>query len=137
MPDTTSTDPSAAPPAPPSAAGVELEPAPSDVPVPVTPDEDIGEVRGYPKPVQYSLVAIVLFVLTSLEVWLFYLEGTIPDGAITGLLLVLGLCKFLLVVSFYMHLREDKPIFRRLFVLGLLAALTLYAIVLATFELIF
>lgn len=137
MADTTAPESSESPPVPASATGVDLEPAPSDVPVPVAPDEDIGEVRGYPKPVQYVLVAMVLFVLTALEVWLFYLEGTIPDAAITSLLLLLAFCKFVLVVSFYMHLREDKPIFRRVFVVGLAAALVLYGVVLATFQLIF
>ncbi len=137
MADTTATEPSDSPPPPARKAGVDLEPAPSEVPVPVAPDEDIGEVRGYPKPVQYVIVAVVLFVLTALEVWLFYLEGTIPDAAVTSPLLLLASCKFLLVVSFYMHLKEDKPIFRRLFVVGLAAALILYGIVLATFQLIF
>ncbi len=117
--------------------GVELEPAPSDLPVPVTPDEDIGEVRGYATPIQYVQVAVILCVLTALEVWMYYLEGDVPDGVVTALLLLFSFLKFFLVVSFYMHLREDKPIFRRLFVLGLVAALFLYAIVLATFQLIF
>jgi cytochrome c oxidase subunit 4 len=117
--------------------GVDLEPAPSDVPVPVTPDEDIGEVRGYATPIQYVQVAAILFVLTALEVWMYYLEGEIPNGVITALLLFFAVLKFFLVVSFYMHLREDKPIFRRLFVLGLVAALILYGAVLATFQLVF
>ncbi|MCZ7530576.1 MAG: cytochrome C oxidase subunit IV family protein [Acidimicrobiia bacterium] len=117
--------------------GVELEPAPSDLPVPVTPDEDIGEVRGYATPIQYVQVAVILCVLTALEVWMYYLEGDVPNGVVTALLLLFAFLKFFLVVSFYMHLREDKPIFRRLFVLGLVAALVLYAIVLATFQLIF
>ncbi|MEZ5170235.1 MAG: cytochrome C oxidase subunit IV family protein [Acidimicrobiia bacterium] len=118
-------------------APVELEPAPSDVPVPVTPDEDIGEVRGYPSPVEYVKVAAILFVLTALEVWMYYLEGDVPNGVITALLLIFSALKFILVVSFYMHLKEDKPLFRRLFVLGLGAALLLYGAVLATFQLVF
>lgn len=118
-------------------AGVDLEPAPSDVPVSVTPDEDVGEVRGYASPIQYVKVAAVLFVLTALEIWMYYLEGDIPDGVITALLLVFAFLKFFLVVSFYMHLREDKPIFRRLFLLGLVAALILYGVMLATFQLVF
>ncbi len=131
------TDTETTTPATTTGAGAELEPAPSDVPVPVTPDEDIGAERGYPKPVQYVVVALVLFVLTALEVWLFYLEGELPDGVITGLLLLLASTKFFLVVSFYMHLKEDKPIFRRLFILGLAAAILLYGAVLAMFHLVF
>lgn len=129
MADITTADPDDTP--------VEFEPQPSEVPVPVTPDEDIGEVRGYPSPVEYVKVAAILFVLTALEVWMYYLEGDVPDGVITALLLIFSALKFVLVVSFYMHLKEDKPIFRRLFVLGLVAALILYSVVLATFELVF
>jgi hypothetical protein len=40
--------------------------------------------------------------------------------------------KFALVASWYMHLRTDKPIFRRFFVLGIVAAISLYLIVLTT-----
>jgi hypothetical protein len=40
--------------------------------------------------------------------------------------------KFTLVASWYMHLRTDKPIFRRFFVLGIVAAITLYIVVLST-----
>ena len=42
--------------------------------------------------------------------------------------------KFVLVASWYMHLRTDKPIFRRFFMLGIVAAIMLYMIVLTTFH---
>ncbi len=91
-----------------------------------------GEIRPHPQPARYVMIAAVLVVVTAAEVGLFYLQGDIPDGLITVLLLTFALLKFSLVASWYMHLRTDKPIFRRFFVLGIVAAISLYLIVLTT-----
>ena len=40
--------------------------------------------------------------------------------------------KFFLVAAWYMHLRTDQPMFRRFFILGSIAAIVLYLVVLAT-----
>ena len=40
--------------------------------------------------------------------------------------------KFALVASWFMHLRTDRPVFKRLFIVGAIAAPLLYLIVLAT-----
>ena len=91
-----------------------------------------GEVRPHPTPVQYVIVAVILVVITGLEIAVSYTEGTIPDGLIVVLLLVMAFVKFFLVASWYMHLRTDKPVFRRFFIMGASAAILLYLIVLAT-----
>ena len=51
---------------------------------------------------------------------------------IVTLLLIMAIIKFATVASYYMHLQTDRPIFRRFFVLGIVAACVLYAIVLAS-----
>jgi cytochrome c oxidase subunit IV len=91
-----------------------------------------GEVRPHPNPAQYVLIAVVLCVITAFEVGLYYLEGDIPDGLLIGLLLASAVVKFFLVASWYMHLRTDQAIFRRFFVIGIVAAVILYLIVLLT-----
>jgi cytochrome c oxidase subunit 4 len=91
-----------------------------------------GEVRPHPSPFQYVVIAIVLVVVTALEVWTSYLDEVLPNGVIIVLLLLFGLIKFSLVAAWYMHLRTDKPIFRRYFVLGVAAAISLYLVVLLT-----
>ncbi len=93
-----------------------------------------GELRPHPTPVQYVVIALVLVVITSAEVSLYYLEGTIPNAAIIPLLLVFAALKFGLVAAWYMHLRTDKPIFARFFVVGIVAAVVLYLIVLSSLE---
>ena len=91
-----------------------------------------GELRPHPTPIQYVLVAVVLVVITALEIATSYTEGTLPDGLIVVLLLGMAFFKFFLVAAWYMHLRTDAPVFRRFFILGSIAAIALYLIVLAT-----
>jgi cytochrome c oxidase subunit IV len=91
-----------------------------------------GEVRPHPSPFRYVVIAVVLCVATALEISLYYLEGDVPDGLIITLLLAFAVIKFGLVAAWYMHLRTDKAIFSRFFVLGIAAAIILYLVVLAT-----
>ena len=91
-----------------------------------------GEVRAHPDPWQYVVVAVVLAVITAVEIAVSYMEGDIPDGLIVVLLLSMMVMKFFLVASWFMHLRTDQPVFKRLFILGSIAAPLLYLIVLAT-----
>jgi len=91
-----------------------------------------GEVSPHPSPFRYVMIAVILVVVTALEVAVSYLEDTIPDALIVVLLVVMAVIKFGLVASWYMHLKTDKPIFRRFFVLGIVAACLLYLVVLMT-----
>jgi cytochrome c oxidase subunit 4 len=91
-----------------------------------------GELRAHPDPYQYVIVAVVLAVITAVEIAVSYSEGDIPDGLIVVLLLAMMVVKFFLVASWFMHLRTDRPVFRRLFILGAVAAPMLYLVVLAT-----
>jgi cytochrome c oxidase subunit 4 len=91
-----------------------------------------GEVRAHPDPWQYVVVAVVLSVITGFEIAVSYTEGDIPNGLIVVLLLAMMLMKFFLVASWFMHLRTDRPVFKRLFIVGAISAPLLYVIVLAT-----
>ena len=91
-----------------------------------------GELRPHPSPFQYVMIAVVLCVITGLEVGMYYLVDSIPRGLYVAILLTMALTKFVTVVSWYMHLRTDRPVFRRLFIVGGTGALVLYTIVLAT-----
>jgi caa(3)-type oxidase subunit IV len=99
------------------------EPAPGLLP---------GEVRPHPSPFKYVVIAVVLVVVTAAEVWTSYLDDVLSSNVIIVLLLTFGFIKFVTVASWYMHLRTDKPIFRRFFALGVAAAITLFLIVLLT-----
>jgi cytochrome c oxidase subunit 4 len=89
------------------------------------------ELAAHPGPRQYVGVAIVLAVATAMEVGLYYLD--LPHALFATLLLFFGVFKFSLVALWFMHLRFDSGIFRRLFVTGIILAMTVYLIVLTIF----
>jgi caa(3)-type oxidase subunit IV len=103
----------------------------------ISPDEVPmlpGEVKPHASPFQYVMIAVVLCVITAVEVGLYYIEDDLPTALYVALLLSLALVKFIMVASLYMHLSSDKPIFRRFFITGGVGAVILYTIVLTTFH---
>lgn len=63
----------------------------------------------------YTLVFLALVVLTAIELGL-SLVG-LPQAVVTTTFLLLSLGKAALVASFYMHLRDDPPLYTWIFVL--------------------
>lgn len=85
---------------------------------------------SHPSPGVYLKVALVLFVLTALEV-LSFEAGRGGLGAsirpifepiVVELLIVLSAAKFALVAMFYMHLKQDPKLLSNLFVFPLIIA---------------
>ncbi len=97
----------------------------------VTEAQHSGE-HTHPGPAEYIKIAVILAIATALEVALYYLEF-LPDGLIVGLLMFFMVVKFALVVLWFMHLRFDSILFRRLFVTGIVLAIAVYTVVLLTF----
>jgi hypothetical protein len=98
------------------------------------PEED----RTHPGPRQYVQIAVVLAIVTLLEVAAFYMERgsfgfTMPRVALIFLLIVLMVIKFALVALWFMHLRFDSPIYMRLFLSGLVLAASVFLFVLLMF----
>ncbi len=87
--------------------------------------------RPHPKPRDYWIIAAILAVITAAEVAVTYIDAL--DAAVAPLLIVMSLAKFVLVVGWFMHLRFDAPIYRRLFLIGLISAPILLGAVLFTF----
>jgi cytochrome c oxidase subunit IV len=90
------------------------------------------ELATHPGPAQYIKIAVILAVATAAEVGLYYMN--LPHPLLVSLLFFFAIIKFALVVMFFMHLRFDSPLFRRLFVTGVALALTVYLVVLLTFR---
>jgi cytochrome c oxidase subunit 4 len=116
----------------------ELEPA-GDGHAPAVPEAGAlavaaPDAHAHPEPRQYVLIAVVLVVITGFEVATSYLEGDVNSNLLIVALAVMAAVKFFLVVAWYMHLRTDSKIFRRFFLLGLIAAPILYTIVLLMFH---
>lgn len=84
---------------------------------------ELTRERPHPGPKAYIAIAVILAVITALEVATFYLPVLAP--VVIPLLLGLSAAKFALVVMFYMHLKFDSPLFSAFFVSGLTVAATL------------
>lgn len=89
------------------------------------------ELSHHPGPRQYVGVAVVLAILTAIEVGIYYISSIKSVLALP--LIVLMIMKFALVGLWFMHLRFDSLMFRRLFVTGVVLALAVFAIVLVIF----
>jgi len=77
----------------------------------------------------YRWVALILFVITVVEIWAYYVRGFSSTRWFVPTIIALGVIKFTIVVMFYMHLKYDSKLFRALFVgpltvaIGILIAL--------------
>ncbi len=95
-------------------------------------DEQAAAVQHeehHPNAFQYLQIGIILFVITAIEVGIYYID--MSHDLLVGLLLALSIAKFSLVVLWFMHLRFDSPVFRTLFAVGLGATLALFTVVIA------
>ena len=88
--------------------------------------------HAHPTVGQYVEIGAILAVLTVIEVALYVAEqkGLVLGVVVPGLL-VLTAMKFLLVVLWFMHLRFDHKLFRRLFFTGVVGATAVFAVVVA------
>jgi cytochrome c oxidase subunit 4 len=87
----------------------------------------------HPKEKIYIKVAIVLAIITGVEITISYLS--MPDWSKVLSLVALSVVKFAAVVAYFMHLKFDNPALRKPFITGLILALTVYTIVLLAFTL--
>ena len=86
-------------------------------------------VRG--RSFTYVKIALALMVLTGAEIAVSYIDigkSQVP------MLLVMMAVKFFTVVLYFMHLKYDNVLFKRLFYSGLFLALFVYIVALLTFH---
>jgi cytochrome c oxidase subunit 4 len=89
----------------------------------------------HPSDAQYILIAAILAAITALEVSTYYLDFFKKNFvALLIALIPMMIVKFAMVAAFFMHLRFDNKIFRRVFITGIVLATTVYMIVLFTFH---
>lgn len=101
------------------------------------PDNPADHVShgAHPGPAEYVKIAIVLAVITAVEVALYYID--LGKGVLIVTLLVLSAAKFILVVLWFMHLKFDNKLFSWFFASGFVVALTAFLAVLAMFRVFF
>lgn len=96
---------------------------------------DNPEGPSHPSAGQYVEIAAILAVLTTVEVLLYVYREPLGRQVTIPALLVLTVLKFALVGLWFMHLRFDHKLFRRLFMAGIALAAVVFAVVGATFYL--
>ncbi|MBU3688875.1 MAG: cytochrome C oxidase subunit IV [Acidimicrobiales bacterium mtb01] len=80
---------------------------------------------------QYVIIALILAALTAIEVSTYYIDF---GPLFMPTLFVLMIVKFVIVVSYFMHLKFDNKLFSYLFYTGLILAVAVYSGALATFK---
>jgi len=101
-----------------------------------------GHAHAHPAPGLYLKIALILFVLTALEVLVFEAGRgglgaslrPIFEPIAVVILLVLSAAKFALVAMFYMHLKQDSRLLSNLFVFPLIIAASLIAGLIVLFQ---
>ena len=81
-----------------------------------------GEHHEHPTWKQYKWVALILTVITIIEVWVYYIPSFVESRLFVPALLFMSAVKFAIVCAYYMHLKYDHKLFRALFIGPLIIA---------------
>jgi cytochrome c oxidase subunit 4 len=94
---------------------------------------DHVEAHGHQHPSdrQYVVIALILGAITAAEVGTYFLEDASTTFLVVALIPMM-IIKFGIVCAYFMHLRFDNPLFRRVFVFGLILAVVVYVVILLT-----
>ena len=88
----------------------------------------------HPTPRQYWLIGAILFVIPAVEVAVAYIKSL--SWALAPILIALGTAKFAIVARWFMHLKFEKPLYSRFFLIGIFGAIAMFTVVLLTFGLL-
>jgi len=93
----------------------------------------MGDKHEHPTWKQYKWVALILTVITIIEVWVYYIPAFVETRLFVPSLLVMSAVKFAIVVMYYMHLKYDHKLFRALFTGPLIIAILTLIVLLFLF----
>jgi cytochrome c oxidase subunit 4 len=95
-------------------------------------------VHDHPTDGKYVKIALILGVITAFEVATYFWQdifGSAPSTtALVLTLFPMMVAKFAIVTGYFMHLKYDNPLFKRVFVFGLVLAIAVFMIALTAFE---
>ena len=83
--------------------------------------------HGHPSDATYIKIALILAFVTALEVGMYYIQDDMSARLVTLILLVMAAVKFAIVALYFMHLKFDNRVLRRLFTSGLVLAVGVHA----------
>lgn len=97
--------------------------------------EEIGPGGGRMPPTtirEYIFLGVFLTVVTAIEFWMVE-EKDLFGATLIPLLIILTAAKFLVVVIWFMHLRWDHPLLRRMFSFSFVLAAAILLALMALF----
>lgn len=89
------------------------------------------ELEHHPSPRRYVTIAVILAIVTALEVAVYYIPAI--ESVLVPILLAMAVVKFIMVAMYFMHLKFDSRVFRRFFLIGIVLAITIFGVVLWMF----
>jgi len=101
-----------------------------------TETSDHASGHEHPSEKQYIIIALILAALTALEFGT-YFSSVLPDflnGLAIPILIILMVIKFYLVAAYFMHLKFDNPLLRRVFIAGIVLSAVVYFVMLQAFR---
>ena len=96
-------------------------------------DHGMGVEHAHPTWSTYWKVALILTIITAVEVWVYYIPAFVASRFFVPSLLIMSAAKFIIVVMFYMHLKYDHRLFSALFTGPLIIAMATIIILLFLF----
>ena len=86
----------------------------------------------HPSDLKYVKIALFLAAITALEVGTYFFD--LETGHLILLLFPMMIIKFGTVILYFMHLKYDNPLFKRVFLFGLFLAVIVFFVMLTTFN---
>jgi len=93
---------------------------------------DEHQEHAHPGVMVYVQIAVILALITSAEVAVYYIEWMQPYLVYT--LLIMSAIKFLIVVGYFMHLKFDNRLFAYIFFFGLVLGMGIVGSFMALFD---
>jgi len=97
-------------------------------------DDHEAHQHTHPSDRNYIVIAAILAVITGAEVATYFFDESLDTTALVLLLFPMMIAKFAIVCGYFMHLKYDNPLFKRVFVFGLLLAIGVYCIALTSMQ---
>ncbi|HTE85405.1 MAG TPA: cytochrome C oxidase subunit IV family protein [Dehalococcoidia bacterium] len=91
---------------------------------------------GHPGAKEYVVIAVILAVVTAIEVGVYYIQGQLGP-VYKPMLAILSIGKFAMVAMFFMHLKFDSRFFSLVFVTGILVAVAVFVVFLSMIRVFF
>jgi cytochrome c oxidase subunit 4 len=82
--------------------------------------------KGHATPTYYWVIAMILGIITLIEVWWFGVEGL--RYLLVPSMLFFSIVKFILVVAFFMHLRFDHKLYSTVFVTCMVIGVIMFSL---------